>query len=362
MKIPTFIKASMMIMACASVAVATIPSANGATTPSASSQQRATTTTANRTTTKKTATKPTVKPTQKTENLAVNDTIEPLFSNYKKTSPIGKVIAEYGATEINQRNDVVRLPSRIARVAKGEKTRNIGKVKSILADDMIGYFGLGPKLNTPLKRKAFSSDPNYQWFAEEFEVVKNQLYKHIFFVAIPIESEYDINTESFTVVLPYYQYNSHKRGVYPNTNQLASEIFLEPIDLDISNSRITVKVDENTALKVEGQGCSLVLMGRMSPNLLDWSFKDVTFEKTISFLPVGLYIVRDSDGAIIATLKDAAEGIELLENDGEGDLITAFDMTSVDPNDYDHIYAGRIGNNPIMLCYNMDPLPKSICS
>lgn len=363
MRIPIFLKISLMIMACASITAPAIPSAQGATTTVTSPQQkRKTTTTANKQTPKKTAAKTRTKATPKPVEVVAVDTIEAGdFMRYKKNTPVGKLISEYGATEISQRHkpkgtvdySSIMLPARIARVAKGEHPRQVKKVQSILADDMIGYFELAPRLSTPLKRKAFSSDPSYQWFVDEFEAVKNQLYKHIFFVAMPIDSEFDIDTGTFTVPLPYARDTSVSRSY---TDQLAEDIYLSPFDLDLTDSKITIPLDEKTALKVEGEGCSLILMGRLSPQLQSISFRDFTAENAIIFNPVGQYIVRNSDGAIIATLKDAAVGIELLEHDGEGDLIIDDDEWNVssDPNDYDYIYEGRIGNNPIMLCYLMD--------
>lgn len=324
---------------------------------------------------------PAAKPQTKNQKIVSDiDTVESgTFMHYKKNTPIGKVISELGATEISQHHrgnsyydySRIMLPARIARVAKGEHSRHISKVQSILADDMIEYFELNNKLNTPLKRKAFSSDPNYQWFVNEFEEVRNQLFKHIFYVSIPIESEYDLDSGTFIIPLPY----NIDKGKYAHAYQLAENMFIQPFlpDFEITDSRIILPVDENIAIKTEGEGCSLVIMGCLDPNLGAFGF-----ENGISFFPLGLYIVKDTDGAIIATLKDTAEGIELYENDGQGSIPEEYDdgegdgqedvllfpwpPTSEEPDDgtkgYKYVYEGRIGNNPIKMYFDISTEEK----
>ena len=297
------------------------------------------------------------------------DTVESgSFMYYKKTTPIGKVISGLGATEISQHHrgkryhdySQIMLPARIARVANRECSRNIKKVKSLLGDDMIGYFELGFKLNTPLKQKAFSSDPNYQWFVNEFNVVRNQIKDQVFFISIPIDSEYDIDSGSFEIKLPYYSDNNY-RGAVDILNQLADDIYFAQGTVGLDKSRFTLGVDESAAVKIEGQGCSLVIMGRFSPGLQSFRIRQYNVDNAIIFNPIAYYVVRDSDGQIITSIKLQSDDVLVGEGnidaeyqDGEGDMITEWDMMSVDPEDYEYIYEGLLGNDPILLCYLRD--------
>lgn len=299
------------------------------------------------------------------------------YMDYPAASQIGKVISQYGATEICQKHglkgysdySMLKLPARIARVAKGDKVCNISKVQSLLGGDMIGYFELSRKLDTPLKRKAFSSDPDYQWFVDEFDAVRSQINQHVFFVAMPIRTEYNINSGTFTIPLPFYKDRSHKYGVVDYANQLADNIFMAPGSNVAYNSNITFEVEEATAIKIEGRGCSFVLMGRFDPELKNLESKDFKASDAILFEPFECYIVHDSDGEIITKMvlqsmdyedgvgsipEDFEDGVGSIPEefeDGVGDLITVLDMISVDPVEYEYVYEGRIGNDPIMLCY-----------
>ena len=304
-------------------------------------------------------------PQVKTKQISCDTVESGSFMYYKKTTPIGKVISGLGATEISQHHrgkryhdySQIMLPARIARVAKGECSRNIKKVKSLLGDDMIGYFELGFKLNTPLKRKAFSSDPNYQWFVNEFNVVRNQIKDQVFFISIPIDSEYDIDSGSFEIKLPYYSDNNY-RGAVDMLNQLADDIYFAQGTVGLDKSRFTLSVDENEAVKIEGQGCSLVIMGRFSPELQSFKIRQYNIDNAIIFNPIAYYVVRDSDGQIITSINLQSDDVPVGDvniddeyQDGEGDLVTEWDMMSVDPEDYEYVYEGLVGNDPILLCY-----------
>lgn len=312
--------------------------------------------------------KPTAAPIAEVDTAVFYD-----YMDYPAASQIGKVISQYGATEICQKHglkgysdySMLKLPARIARVAKGDKVCNISKVQSLLGGDMIGYFELSRKLDTPLKRKAFSSDPDYQWFVDEFDAVRSQINQHVFFVAMPIRTEYNINSGTFTIPLPFYKDRSHKYGVVDYANQLADNIFIAPGSNVAYNSNITFEVDEATAIKIEGRGCSFVLMGRFNPELKNLESKDFKAPNAILFEPFESYVVHDSDGEIITKMvlepMDYEDGVGSIPEefeDGVGDLITTLDMISVDPLEYEYVYEGRIGNDPIMLCYlkNMDEI------
>lgn len=232
------------------------------------------------------------------------------YMDYPATSQIGKVISQYGATEICQKHglkgssdySMLKLPPRIARVAKGDKVCNISKVQSLLGGDLIGYFELSWKLDTPLKRKAFSSDPDYQWFVDEFDAVRTQINQHVFFVAMPIRTEYNLNSGTFTIPLPFYKDRSYKYGVVDYANQLADNIFMAPGSNVAYNSSITFEVDEETAIKIEGRGCSFVLMGHFNPELKNLESNDFKASNAILFEPFECYVVHDSDGEIITKI------------------------------------------------------------
>ena len=273
-------------------------------------QKAKATTTATKASTSVKAKASTGKPKTKIPEVRCDTVTTATFMDYKKNTPIGKIISEYGATEISQHHRGVRyydygqimLPARIARIATGECSRNVKKVKSLLGDDMIGYFELDYKLNTPLKRKAFSSDPNYQWFVNEFNAVRNQIKDQVFFISIPIDSEYDINSGSFEIKLPYYSDNNYRDAV-DILNKLADDIYFAQGTVGLDKSRFTLRVDENASVKIEGQGCSLVIMGRFSPELQSFKIGQYNVDNAIIFNPFAYYVVRDSDGQIITSIN-----------------------------------------------------------
>lgn len=237
------------------------------------------------------------------------DTLILTYFNYndKDNTSIGKLIRSKGATEIeqplpqdaNRRNkyDGIILPARIARVAKGNRYNAIDRVYYILNDDVIKYFGLSHEYNTPLKVKNFYNSPETSWFLNEFAAVKEQLRNHTFYLAIPINSEYDLKEGTFKVKLPFYR---DFRDVTASENRILDHTYLPQNINGIKDSFITLQVDETLATKIEGRGYDLVIFGKLKPDL------EVINEygtKGIIFNPSSYYVVSRETGDILTGLR-----------------------------------------------------------
>lgn len=119
--------------------------------------------------------------------------------------------------------------------------------------------------------------------------MKKELSKQKFYVSFPISGNYDLETGTFTIKIP------HSDFLNINNNELDQEISISTSsDYIWGHGSITLKLNEDTAVKIENNKCDLVLIGNIAPELR---------ENYIIFVPSDYYIVNSADGSIIPKVQ-----------------------------------------------------------
>ena len=137
-------------------------------------------------------------------------------------------------------------------------------IERLLKKDVIGYYDLGTKYDSPLKKKVFIQSQEYQDLSKRLEKEYQFIIKDTFYISSKIErTDYDLNKKSFTFSVPTNSilYSTTK---YIRFGELG---LITPL---LNDHGVHIKIeDEQTALAVENNynDCLLVYVFTINEKL-----------------------------------------------------------------------------------------------
>lgn len=127
-------------------------------------------------------------------------------------------------------------------------------VYALAKDDVISFYDLRDKYNSPLTKKRFMESDEYQQLASEFNYIKNNFDKLLFFVVADNYTQYDLESGTFRFSLPEMRHVSYVR--VQGLDQ----------DFDYVPCISTPKIDEDTAFQIETNPCQIAFFGKIIIN------------------------------------------------------------------------------------------------
>lgn len=156
---------------------------------------------------------------------------------------------------------------------------SLDRISLLLRNDIIGYYNLQDRYNTPLKVKRFKNSEKYSEFEENFAVERKNFLDGIYYAVTEVESEYDLNKGTFTIALPFNGYDNRVSLKTRNDNFKYG-------------SYITNCIDEDTAYRIESNPCILVVFIKFTGETTGFDIKECVCN------PIKAYIADKKSGEI----------------------------------------------------------------
>lgn len=153
------------------------------------------------------------------------------------------------------------------------------RVSLLLRKDVVRYYNLQDKYNTPLKVKRFKGSEEYGSLKEGFDEERKNLLNGTYYAIEDVNSEFDLNKGVFTFSLPF-------NGYY-------NRVCLKSVDKNFDNvSFTTPQMDEDTAYKIESNPCLLVVFVKFTGETTGFDIKECVCN------PLKVYIANKNTGEI----------------------------------------------------------------
>ncbi len=199
-----------------------------------------------------------------------------LFLNRNNLTPIERIMESANFCEII--NNVVFAPNFGTNSFENRATPIVTELKlsyihTLLKGDVINFFSLGDKYNTPLKLKRFTQSDEYRDLKQRMDQEKDWILNHTFYAIGDVDSEFDLETETFSIGHPYY-----------------GRLRLQTPDKHFGDYTFkTPKMDEDTAYKIECNPSEIFYLVKFTDTVTDdWCF----------CTPVKVYIADKRTGEI----------------------------------------------------------------
>lgn len=101
------------------------------------------------------------------------------------------------------------------------------RLLNLLKGDMIAYYELGDKVDTPLKAKYFPETEEYSKYADRFEQEQELISEQIFSTTIKCTEKYDMDSHRFRIEIPYFMTNP--LSIFRACREFQGQYFHSPV-------------------------------------------------------------------------------------------------------------------------------------
>lgn len=159
---------------------------------------------------------------------------------------------------------------------------SIQSVKNILKLDVIEYYDLQSKYDSPLKLKRFKESEEYKEKSADLEAEKNCILDHTYYAIFDLSSQYDLTNKSFSVpLIPCFFDNAY----------IANGVFITTKDQHFRDGNFIASInDEDLAYQIETNDTQLVIFVKFTG--------DVDNHGELMCEPSKVYITNKKTGAV----------------------------------------------------------------